>query len=475
MKKFKLLFLLLFIFMAAFAATRIFNANKTKTTAKLASNVANQEQKHEKAKTHDGIPEAILNSSNEISDSQNKDLRKFPYPYSAMLAICSDIDDATLEEFKNYHRFLNTKEQTANGEGIGLDISDSMWLYMADNAGYKVDKYGNGVDNIMTFFKGIDKSSRHNSDEIINFTKCGWIDSLHSFGDFSTKNERNSSFNRALAVAGWETLKTINFKPVVWINHGNKSNKQNFGAYGTSNFMNYQQGDNPNSSYYHTDLTIPNGIKYVWNSISDYNFGHDYPLYEISLRDGKKVWGFYRYTNNMVNGRIEWTWVPKHLHKQLTQVNLDSIVSNKQYSIVGQHFGVDAEDLFHDENIKSLRLLKQYEVDGKILVARTSRLLDYANVHKYIMYNKVNDNGKTYINITNINDPIFGKHVPTLDNIRGITFYCDDPQNTVLLLNKTKVSSEELKINPKDETGKYSISVKWFAPDYTDYNKPSQL
>lgn len=471
MKKIKLLFVLLFILIVAFGVSKFFEPNKVKTNAKVISNTEVQNQIPEKSQTSDAIPEAILNSNNETYDSQNTDLRKFPYPYSSMLAICSDIDDATLEEFRNYHRFLNTKEQTDYGEGIGLDIGDSMWMYMADNVNYKVDKYGNGVDTIMTYFKGTNKSKKHNSNEIAHFSKCGWIDCLHTFGDFSTKNETSTSFNRDLALSAWETLKAIDVKPVVWINHGNKSNKQNFGAYGTSGFMSYQQGDNPNSYYYHTDLTIPNGIKYVWNSLGDNNFGHDYPLYEISLRDEKKVWGFYRYTNTLVNQKIQWTWVPKYLHNQLTQENLDSIVTNKQYSIVGQHFGIDAEDLYTDENIKSLRLLKQYEGDGKIVVARTARLLNYANIHKYIMYNKVPNGDKTYINITNINDPIFGKHVPTLDDIRGLTFYCDNPENTVLLLNKTKIDSNEIQINPKDETGKSSMSIKWFKQDYNDYTK----
>lgn len=67
--------------------------------------------------------------------------------------------------------------------------------------------------------------------------------------------------------------------------------------------MNYQQEDNPVSSCYHTDLTLDNGIKYIWNSISDEKFGHDYPLYQISLRDGRRVWGFNRYTNEIVSGK----------------------------------------------------------------------------------------------------------------------------------------------------------------------------
>lgn len=445
-----------------------------KNTATLPVSTSMKSPKAKKSKVSDEIPRNVLkslNSYNESADSQDKDLRKFPYPYNAMLAISSDIDDTTLEEFKTYHEFLNTKEQTPYGQGLGLDIGDSMWMFMGDNSKSKVDKHGNGVDNIMTFYKGTDNAQKHNADDIVHYINAGWIDSLHTFGDFSTDNEKGSKFNRKLAIEGWNGLKSINFKPTVWINHGDRANIQNFGASGTSKFMNYQQGDNPKSPYYHTDLTIGNGIKYVWNSIADYNFGHEYPLYELSLRDGRKVWGFFRYTNNLVNGKIDWTWTPKDLYRQLTQSNLDSIVKNKQYSIVTQHFGVDAENLFSTENIKALKMLKDYEISGKVLVAKTSRLLNYANIHKNILYDKVTEEGKTYINISCISDPIFAKYVPTLNDIRGITFYCDDPENTILLLNKNEIDPNEIQVNPKDETGRASISIKWFKPDYSDYGK----
>lgn len=470
-KKMGLITLNLMVLLILVSFFYFFKNYHVKNNTKVVANVNVEKKQNKATKTPDAIPESILNSSNEISDSEDKDIRKFPYPFSAMLAICSDIDDATLEEFKTYHKFLNTKETTPYGEGIGLDIGDSLWMYMADTVKYTVDKNGGGVENIMTFFKGVDSTQKHNADEVAHYAKVGWIDCLHTFGDFSTETERGTTFNRSLAETSWDTLNSINFKPTVWINHGNKSNKQNFGAHGTSSFMNYQQGDNPKSPYHHTDITLENGVKYVWNSISDHNFGHEYPLYEISLRDDKKAWGFYRYTNNIVDNKIDWTWTPAHIHRQLTKENLDNLVSNKYYSIVGQHFGVTTEDLFTDENIKSLRLLKDYESNGKILVAKTSRLLNYANVHKYVKYNKVVDNGITYFNITCVDDPLFGKYIPTLDNIRGLTFYCDDPENTVILLNKTKINSDELKINPKDESGKSSISIKWFKQDYTDYTK----
>lgn len=262
---------------------------KSYITTKLISATVKNNKLEDDAmkKTDDDIPKDVSNLKHEGHDYKNGDLRKFPYPYSSMLSICSDIDDTTLEDFKIYHQFLNTKQDTPHGKGLGLDVGDSMWLYM----GEKYLKSKNGIhrpDEVMTYYKGINVNKENNAYEITNFIKGGWIDCIHTFGDFSAEDERGTLFTRKLAISGWETFKNIGFTPKVWINHGNKSNKQNFGAAVSSSFMSYQEGDNPDSRYYHTDITLENGIKYVWNSVNSDTFGQDYPLFEIPLRDEKK-------------------------------------------------------------------------------------------------------------------------------------------------------------------------------------------
>lgn len=420
--------------------------------------------------TKAGIVSAKVQNKSKDTINQSIGLRKFPYPYSAMLALCSDIDDATLDDFKTYHQFLNTKEKTAHGQGLGLDVGDSMWLYMADRYP-KTSQGGHSSDKVMTYYKGTSNTSKNDGDEIVHFIRSGWIDSIHTFGDFSDENESRTSFKREYAKSGWKTLKSIGFYPRVWINHGNRSNRQNFGAGNTSSFMSYQQGDNPKSIYYHTDITIGNGIRYVWNSWNSNVFGQDYPLTKLKLRDGRSVWGFSRYTNTIQNRKIAWLWDPKELHFELTKSNLDSIIKKKQYSIVAQHLGVGAKDLFTEENLKSLYLLKQYQDDRKILVANTTRLLNYSEAQKYVKYKITREKGLTYINILAIDDPLFGRTIPKLDDLRGITFYTEDTKNTVLCINNKDISKDEIQINPKDETGKASVGIKWFPPDYKDYTK----
>jgi len=402
-------------------------------------------------------------------------LRKFPYPYDAMLAISSDIDNTTVEKFETYHQFLNTLEQTSHGPGLGLDIGDSAWFYVANDSLINLDKEGHRVDYSMSYFQGLNPNTRKDADKITNYFKEGWIDSIHSFGDFS-RNDRSVKFTRGLAVAAWKAMNDSGIKPKVWLNHGSESNVQNFGAYNPKTLFKYQAGDDPKSPYYHTDLTIDNGIRYVWDSIGMSQFAYDNPLFPIKLRDGRQVWGFERYTHDIVKGKYNWTWETHELHRQITKQRLDQLVQERKFSIVAQHLGKESDGFpFNPIDIQALQLLKTYQDEGKILVARTSRLLDYARAQKFVRYSITQIEGKTYINIKSIEDSVLKPTMPTMDEIRGLTFYVDDPNNTYVLLNLTSIPKEQLQRNGSDRNGKKSIGVKWYTPDYTDYSRTTPL
>jgi len=401
----------------------------------------------------------------------NHQLRKFPFPYDAMLAISSDIDNATVEKFEEYHQFLNTKEQTSHGQGLGLDIGDSAWLYIGSDSSAKIDKEGHGIEYSMSYFQGLNSNCLKDADKIIHYYNVGWIDSLHTFGDFN-RNDHTLKFTRNMAVEAWKAMNESGFKPKVWINHGTETNVQNFGAYNPKNLFKYHAGDDPKSPYYHTDLTIGNGIRYVWNSIGKSQFAYDNPLYPIKLRDGRQAWGFNRYTNDVTRGKMDWTWEAHLLPRQITKQRLDQLVQARKYSIVTQHLGKGTEDFpFNSADIESLQLLKTYQDEGKFLVARTVRLLDYARIHQFVRYSIAQVDGKKYINIYSIDDPVLGTSTPSMDEIRGLTFYVDDPENTYVLLDFNSILESEIQRNGPDRDGKKSIGVKWFKSDFTDYTR----
>lgn len=415
-------------------------------------------------------PESIRKQLQQGSHDAKR-LRKFPYPYRGMLAFASDIDDTTPEEFAEYHRFLNTEEETPNGKGVGLDVGDSFWMYMANDRPNITDNRGHGLERVMTYFEGTDTGRERFANQITHYFKKGWIDSMHTFGDFSRKNVSDVAFKRDYAVKAWDAMKKSGIDCKVWINHGNEANVDAFGGHNPHRFSAYQAGDNPKSPHYHTDLTVKNGVHFVWNSFGEAKFGQDSPIFPISLRDGQKIWGMHRYTHEVVNGKNDWTWVPREVHRQITRERLDSLADKEQYAILGQHLGgYNIGFPFDDKGIAALRLLRSYQDDGKVLVARTSRLLSYSVTQQYVQFATAEQDGEIWLNITGIRDPLFGALPLTIDSVRGLTFYVENPNRTHLLLDMQPIDTRDYQVNKADHTGRGSVGIKWFPFDRTDHS-----
>ena len=112
-------------------------------------------------------------------------LRKFPYPFKAAVAICNDIDETTtVDEFLEIQKFLNTTRETSIGKGVGLEIGNSFWMYSAD------------LKDNFTYFKGLTPGPSENASIIRDFIKSGYLDVIHTFGNFS----RVGGFKREMAV-----------------------------------------------------------------------------------------------------------------------------------------------------------------------------------------------------------------------------------------------------------------------------------
>lgn len=398
-------------------------------------------------------------------------LRKFPFPYQSMLAISTDIDGASIHNFREIHRFLHTFENTKMGKGLGLDIADSFWFYVGtDKEGY-IDphKYFTWKEQ-MSYFKGTDPTQEYTGYEIRDYIKAGWIDSIHSFGDFSRIDKRSSIFNRSHAVHAVNELNNHQLGIKVWINHGSNSNIQNFG--GNYYFTRYQQGDRPWSRGYHTDLTIPSGLQFLWDSQGDSQIGHDSLIYPIYLKDGQTIWGYKRFTQDIYNGQLRWIWGPEFLNVQLSKENLDKIVSNNWYSVISQHLNnvIQNDRELPTVTIEGLTRLKNYQDAGKILVARTSRILEYNRNHHHVKFDSVEKNNAIEIHIRSVDDPLLGHFIPTLDQIRGLTFYVANPENAKLYIQNKEVPKELLQLNPSDGYMP-SLGIKWFDQDYTDHTR----
>ena len=119
------------------------------------------------------------------SEQQIISLRRWPYPYQAAFTICSDIDGCNWTDFLNIHEYLNTHNETTLGPGLGLEIGDSFWFYDQPNT----------PDTAFSIFEHDNKTSSRFAEPIRELIKQGWLDVLHSYGNFSYKG----GFERKLA------------------------------------------------------------------------------------------------------------------------------------------------------------------------------------------------------------------------------------------------------------------------------------
>ena len=99
-------------------------------------------------------------------------LRWLPYPYGAMVAICSDLDGTPdRNAYWQIMRFLNTAENTAMGPGVNLEVGNSIYFDMPP------DQFA---------YWNTDEAGRQMARALIH---SGHIDCLHSHGELATSRD----------------------------------------------------------------------------------------------------------------------------------------------------------------------------------------------------------------------------------------------------------------------------------------------
>ncbi|MCY0902829.1 MAG: hypothetical protein OWU32_11705 [Firmicutes bacterium] len=398
-------------------------------------------------------------------------LRLFPYPFKAMLAIESDADHMTLRKFNIVHEFLNTKAETPLGRGLGLDVSDSFFMYNGSNIPAVIDYQGQTLHDEMTFFKGT--SHQLNDGAIIlHYIKAGWIDTFHSVGDFSRVNQHTTVFKRSQTAYAMAYLERHGVHITIFTDHGNQSNVGNFGAYGIDAFEDYQQGDNPSSPYYVTDLLHHEGVRFVWPDLFSDRYSYPTMIFPIPLRDGRTMWGFWRFTGTLRIDRghrlwrYDWTdlWNPSLLAQELTPARLNELVQTHGFTVIATHLEGNADkNPLSTSAVEALTRLAHMQDRGQILVARTSRLLQYNLVRQYLSYQTWVHSGTTFINVLSVNDPVDGAFVPTWQQMRGITFNVRSPGHTVLMIRGLRLPRNLRYVSA------HTVGVKWYPPDTKNY------
>ena len=408
---------------------------------------------------------------------ENVTLRPIPYPYKAMLAICSDLDETTDKNvYWKISRFLNTTEDTAMGPGVGLEVGNSIYFDMPQ------DQFA---------YWNTDDAGREMIRALI---KSGHIDCIHSYGDFATKREH--------AAKALDELDKYGCKMQVWIDHGTAVT--NFG----SDIM-HGHGDEVGHPAYHSDLTIDYGVKFVWRGRVTSILGQDVPasltgifqvnhpvaslktlfkeavkrkyaqngnekysmhgpneiLRQISLRDGRNVYEFMR--SNPHWGGVSSCEQGRSISKVLTKNMLERLIDRKGTCILYTHLGkIDNPEVpFNKEAVESFRMLSEVYNSGRILVTTTSRLLTYKSIIKRCVYDCVKDGNGLCINIKAKSDEKYQKELSEKD-LCGLTFYVSKPENTYIKINNKRIAN--IRQNPADYTGRASISINWSVLEFPD-------
>jgi hypothetical protein len=396
-------------------------------------------------------------------------LRSFPYPYKAALAICSDLDETPdASAYFEMMRFLNTTSSTACGDGVGLEVGNTIYFDMPS-----------------------DQFSYWNTDDagrarVRALMQSGHVDCLHSFGDLAA--------TRAHAARALEDLERHGCRLRVWIDH----------AVAPSNFgrdVMRGAGDVEASSVYHADLTSAFGIEYVWRGRVTSVLGQNRPrrlsgianplhpfsssvtilkesakgalaslgsrkygphasnevLWPDRLRSGHPVYEFMR--SNPSSGGVSCNETADGFGEVVTGAFVKTLVDREATCILYTHLGKirDRSGPLRAATRGAFARLGIASANGELLVTTTCRLLDYSRLMRECVWSARDDGSVTRIDLQ-ISSALDRKYDPRW--MSGLTFYVDRPDRTTIVVNGAPWAGP-LMSNPPDQTGRASVSIPW--------------
>jgi hypothetical protein len=397
-------------------------------------------------------------------------LRRFPYPYRSMLAICSDLDGTPDRHvYAEIMRFLNTTGTTAMGPGVGLEVGNSIHFRA------KPQRFS---------YWDTDDAGR---EMVRSLIRSGHIDCLHSFGE--------RVYTRAEAARALGELQDHGCGLKVWVDHGGAVT--NFG----SDIMD-GHGDEVGHPAYHADLTLDHGVEFVclgrvtsvvgqdiparWSGIAHWNHpvvsgrtllkevvkqglaragntkymmhGANETLRPRRLRDQRPVYEFLRCNPHW--GGIGRGAQGRYVGEVLTAEMLNRLIQREGTCILYTHLGKvdDPRVPFNAAAAAAFRRLAQESRAGRILVATTRRLLGYRRAVREIAFSSRWEGENLCLDIQTRTPRNWIGALDATD-LSGLTFYVPDPAVTCVTVDGQEAGS--LQANPVDHTGRPSVSLPW--------------
>ncbi|MFC1476989.1 hypothetical protein ACFL6L_00825 [candidate division KSB1 bacterium] len=401
-------------------------------------------------------------------------LRKFPFPYRAALAVCSDVDNTPSPDiYKAQMDYFNGTGETVFGKGLGLEMGNSFWFFNKTETPQ------------VSYFEGDGTRETPFAPYCRELLKSGHIDVLHTYGNFD-----GGGFTRTHAETSFSELDKLNVCVHVWVNHGSRTNGQNIGPFDGFN------GAVPGTAEYHNDMMQEHGVRFISLGRMTHVIGQNARktpaiigkntlqglvftvkhrrVKEIfydsknrlmrrkELPDGTTVWEFTRWVN---------AWGRQHtldindLVYQLKPSVMRRLVKNEGFLVVYTHIceGLHSGRHFPEALKENLRYIGELHKSGTLLMTTTSRMLRYAEMTELISYETESINNTTKINISPSLKSPAGELLLSETGLQGLTFYCTEPEKVEMQLGGKRLA---LRRNPPDFTGRRSVSIPWQPLEY---------
>ena len=363
-----------------------------------------------------------------------------------MLAICSDLDETPgRETYAEIMRFLNTTDTTAMGPGVGLEVGNTIYFDMPPNQFAYWNTDDTGREMVRTLIHS------------------GHIDCLHSYGDLATE--------RAHTLRALEELDRHDCRLRTWIDHSKAPS--NFGP-----DLMCGSGDVAAAPVYHADVTCDYGVEYVWRGRTSNVVGQDIRPRLASIFDGgqplataksvikqaaKQVLGalgndkYALYTANRLlsqaalrDGRAVFEFLRGNPHPRgpgagatanglaavLTQRMLGRLVAGGGVCLLYTHLGKvdDPARPFNNATCAALRVLASEVRAQRILVATTTRILDYVRTRDTLRWRVNQTQSRLTIELEARGGPDGAAQPLTAAQCAGLTFTVPAGEDATLQL-----------------------------------------
>ena len=445
-------------------------------------------------------------------------LRRYPYPYRAALAISNDIDGMDWASFEDWHAFVSGTGQTSYGQGLGLEVADSFWIW-SDMAAFAL-RHAPPWDDPGT--------SSPEAERIRELADAGWLDSLHSFGDWHP----DYHLTRDDITRGLDLLDQFGLSPPVYVNHGGGLRLHNLGGPWAA----YQSGDDPDSESYHLQSLLERGFRFFWTDIMFENdtFGEEMtpgPTSKALRRAQKTRWSTVRErvtgsdqrpsrqtltdaspetSERVASSLINRLLVPAigrdgrpflgfkrfrgreapnaaTFALQVSETHLDALEEAEGACVVYQHFGVwralgrgkghisadqPREPVLDDNAVWAFRDLHARQSEGRLFITTTSRLLNYIWVRDNLDYTASENESNLVITIAGVNCPVYGRSHLKADDLQGIAFLVESGWKSVTIQLKNENNTLQLACKScMSRKGERVVFIPWRRLEYPDVGR----